>query len=192
MEKRATLTFHAHTEQFMASGSCAGAGRTRAKRIDLLAQRYMDTMATLLEASGVKPDEIARLAGYAEAINARSGFDAALLPSMVHRATSRAKVADPVLSTLAYKLDHLNDASLLAVLDACERYTATQAASGPDPTSNDGPSPQHTTPSPAPRPQEHVPNETRGSELEVARRNTLTGAGAGPVFGTETSMGTAA
>jgi hypothetical protein len=123
---RATLTFHEDLMALLGSASCTGAGPTHSQRVNLVAKRYQDMCAALLAEVKWEPADWDLLLEHTAGLQFRGAETAMMLPAAVRRAGSKPANAavQSGLTGLAYRLERLNDAQLLAVADALERRRA--------------------------------------------------------------------
>lgn len=124
---RATLTFHSDLAALLRSASCTGAGPTYSQRVNLVAKRYQDMCAALLAEVKLEPGDWSLLTEHTAGLQFHSTETAMLLPAAIRRAGSKPanSASQSGLTNLAYRLERLNDAQLLAIADALERRRAT-------------------------------------------------------------------
>lgn len=125
-QTRATLTFHADLAALLSSASCTGAGPTYSQRVNLAAKRYQDMCAALLAEVKWESADWDLMLEHTAGLQFLGAETAMLLPAAIRRAGSRPANAaqQSGLTNLAYRLDRLNDAQLIAIADAIERRRA--------------------------------------------------------------------
>ncbi len=132
---RATLTFHADLTALLHSASCTGAGPTHSQRVNLVARRYHDMCAALLADVKWEPADWDLMLEHTAGLQFLGAETAMLLPAAIRRAGSRPANAaqQSGLTNLAYRLDRMNDAQLIAIADAIEhrRAAASDAPAAP-------------------------------------------------------------